>query len=930
MAEGGRARLRFGPRAQAPWWPWLVLLLALSTVFVFSHDRGSFYRSGHHGSISAKTMAVAANLAAEHRFLLFLRQYADPDAGLRYEPYARFPIGTYALVKLATWPFRADPDAALLAAQWLMLAFFVAAAAMAYLALCRILAHRWLALTATLLTFSSYLYLYYNDMVASEIPSLFGVLLTFHGMTAFVQDKRLRPLLVKACLALLLGWHVMAWLLAFIVFGLARALFRRRTPRPAAARRAPAATMSTVVRYLQLGAAALLFCASVMAFNLGAEYAALDGAVPFRRLPTVVSYLMRMGIDDAYVAQVDALRWRPFLQEQLAYIGGMAIPYAFRPIDGLAYADPRGAGLGLALAGVSLLGLAVLRPRVLIATLLCGGWFYVVPVRGSAGLHDLEAMFHVGVPLTFFALTATAWHRWRPVEALGSGLLRGGSRAFGCASPRGVRAAQAALLPLAAALAFGFSSAAASRVGHTAHVAAFRHALAADLQAIRQRTAGRTVCLPALAQTWYDSVNVFFYYLAGSYIDHGDPYCLRRRATFLLAPVKAEGEALLTPDNRFMHLYQREALSESPYATAYRNVRAGIPAARSRFDLFLVDRVLTYVREPCAPADLEERIFLRVFPVQRDDLPAARQARGFDNLGGFFRERRILFAEQCLLSMPLPAYPVAGIETGQAFAQGADRWQVAFPVVKGNPLVGRAFRALYRTVVSRSPAVRATFDVYADEAAGWVTWVKEPCVRRDVEPRFFLHVFPRDAADLPPARQPLGFDSLTFDFDLHGAAWEGACLARAQLPAYAAQRIRVGQWLPDEGREVWSGTIATRAMEAAFQAATSGAPAARAHFDVYRVEPGVALLKEACTDADTEPNFFLHVIPRRRWALPAARRALGFDSYGFRFEERGRRFAGQCLVLLPPLPDYRIRRLRIGQWLPAEERTLWQVEIPGE
>ena len=287
------------------------------------------------------------------------------------------------------------------------------------------------------------------------------------------------------------------------------------------------------------------------------------------------------------------------------------------------------------------------------------------------------------------------------------------------------------------------------------------------------------------------------------------------------------------------------------------------------------------------------------------------------------------------MRIPLPAYPVAGIETGQTFKQAPDRWQVrwqvAFPVVNGDALVGRAFRALYRTVVSRPPAVKATFDVYVDAAAGWVTWVKEPCARRDREPRFFVHVFPRDAAALPPPRQRLGFDSLTFDFDLHGASWDGACLARTQLPAYAAQRIRVGQWRPDENREVWSGAIdLSNDMEAAFQEATSGAPVARADFDVYRVAQGVALLKEACTAADTEPNFFLHVIPQRRQALPVERRPLGFDAYGFRFEERGTRFADRCLVLLPPLPEYRIRRLRLGQWLPAEERTLWQVEIPME
>ena len=65
----------------------------------------------------------------------------------------------------------------------MFLLFFAGSTVLAYLSLRRLTASRWIALTASLLAFSSYYLLYYNDMVATENGlSLFGVLLTFHGM----------------------------------------------------------------------------------------------------------------------------------------------------------------------------------------------------------------------------------------------------------------------------------------------------------------------------------------------------------------------------------------------------------------------------------------------------------------------------------------------------------------------------------------------------------------------------------------------------------------------------------------------------------------------------------------------------------------------------------------------------------------------------
>ena len=108
-------------------------------------------------------MAVPANLSPAHHFLMFMHlgeASDDPDRG--YAMYNRFPVGGYALIALATSPFRGALSLRLHAARMLMLGFFAAAAVLAYLALSRLAASRWTALTATLLAFSSYYGLYYN------------------------------------------------------------------------------------------------------------------------------------------------------------------------------------------------------------------------------------------------------------------------------------------------------------------------------------------------------------------------------------------------------------------------------------------------------------------------------------------------------------------------------------------------------------------------------------------------------------------------------------------------------------------------------------------------------------------------------------------------------------------------------------------------
>ena len=59
--------------------------------------------------------------------------------------------------------------------------------------------------------------------------------------------------------------------------------------------------------------------------------------------------------------------------------------------------------------------------------------------------------------------------------------------------------------------------------------------------------------------------------------------------------------------------------------------------------------------------------------------------------------------------------------------------------------------------------------------------------------RFFLHVYARDAADLPAERREYGFDNLDFFFTEYGAVSAGACRVVRPLPEYAIERIETGQ-----------------------------------------------------------------------------------------------------------------------------------------
>ena len=670
------ARLRAA--GQSPWLPLALLLLALSAMFLFGNDRGAFYRPGHHNFLSAQSMTLAANLSPEHNFLMHFREIPDAAGNVAYDPYNRFPLGTYALIKLAILPFGSDLSAQIYAARLLMLSFFAATAVLAYLSLVRLGGDRWIALGATALTFASTYCLYYNDMVSTEVTSLFGVLLVFHGMTLFAQEGRFGQLALKSCVALLLGWHIYALLLPFIILGLVKEILRAR---PAAERAAASwlAPWLTALRrgliafltgpHFRLGLIALAFGLLVLGFNLFNEYRASDGEVPLRELPTVGSILYRTGLDDEFWSwfpeAAEHLAWPAVIRGQFASIGIMSAPFALPGYASIFDADNgwnRGLGelqslyMGIGVFAASLAGLWFLAgQRLLVATWLSAGWFWVLPFRRSAFTHDFEALFHIGIPLVFF-LTLLL-------------LVRKSDRRWSCA------------LAVMAALALVFASFQASRVGPNPEDAAFQSEILADFEAIRGITDGRIVFIDSgeIEGNFTGVPRAVDYYLAGSLTLYAVDRERRALADYLLLPRPAAyGPALLTPENRWAFLYDRLL-----YDGAIDQIlaAAGEPAARGDFDLYLHENRLIYFKKPCVPADIKEAFLLHFIPADTGDLPPERRAVGFANRDFYFTDYSVAVGDRCIAVTHLPEYPLVAIRTGQYTLDSPEPlWQREFPV----------------------------------------------------------------------------------------------------------------------------------------------------------------------------------------------------------------------------------------------------------
>ena len=110
-----------------------------------------------------------------------------------------------------------------------------------------------------------------------------------------------------------------------------------------------------------------------------------------------------------------------------------------------------------------------------------------------------------------------------------------------------------------------------------------------------------------------------------------------------------------------------------------------------------------------------------------------------------------------------------------------------------------AHQAAYNALADREPVVRSAYDVHLDGRT--LIYAKSPCSREETAARFFLHVIPTSANDLPDDRKRHGFDNLDFSFEFSGVRLGGACLVSVSLPPYPIAEAATGQFA--DGERLW-------------------------------------------------------------------------------------------------------------------------------
>lgn len=752
--------------------PLVMLLVGLSTEFLFDNIIGYFRL----GTFSAIPLTVAVNFSPSHHFLGFLSQNFNAEGNIEYQAYNRFPPGGYVLIKLVTLPFGHNLSGGIYVARFLVLLFFVGAAILAYRSLCRLISNRWIALTATLMAFSSTLLLRFNTTLLPEIMiGLFGFALTFHGMVIFTQEGRFRQLVLKACIALLVDWHILALLVAFILLSVAKDITKAYKTEPI--RKIIVSMINS--RYTILGTIAFGFGILILAHNIGNEYYALnkdDHQQALLDLPTIRSALQRTSITGPQPEVT-----YPQLGDLHIHLKGVAlatVPFVFAE-SLFSTLDPgwvintlkTSTGwdefriVGVFVTVISLIGVFLVRHRLLAATAVFAGFCWTIPLRQNFEQHIFEGVYFIGISLFFYTLIFLIIRKYLPHRI----------------TP---------FCSVIALLIFIFSSYQMSIERSGEFSIDYEKEIVDDFNIIRQFIDEKTVFLPRYEDLGFFRLN---YYNFGSRILFNSYGCDRRldKVDFIVQTKRDKIPGLLTPNNQRVFLYD-QPIYERRIDKIIEEER---PLIQGDFDVYLTDdRKLIYVSDRCDGDDTKSTflgvpISVLIYPVDIKNLPQLGQDHEFNQLNSI--DHYIMDTKRNVLIFDLPDYDISSIRTGQYTDEGPI-WSGRF---FGPDYVVDADlrRQTDQALTSNEPVLRGHFDLYITDDNRLI-YVRYPCFDDDISDDFFLHIIPVDLKELPEHRREYDFDGLDFVFFDRGFMDGQRCAAVIDLPDYDIASIRTGQF----------------------------------------------------------------------------------------------------------------------------------------
>ncbi len=271
------------------WFVWItILFIGLLVVLLENHNVS--FQQGHHGFLSSHGITLAKNISFENNLLMFENMSIDAQGHQIFSAYNRFPITSFLILKIFMYPFGNNLELQIIAARYTMILFYLGSMFLAYLSLRILLKEKILSLSIVLVSFSSLFVQYYNDMIFNDTPTLFGLLLVFHGIVIYNSDKsKFMQLLIKSSIGLLFGWQVYSLLLLYIIYSFIEHIRSKNQDE---------SRNVFTANYFKLGLFTLLFGIIILSLQLFNESNMTN--TPLDKISTVSSMKKRMGANSDF------------------------------------------------------------------------------------------------------------------------------------------------------------------------------------------------------------------------------------------------------------------------------------------------------------------------------------------------------------------------------------------------------------------------------------------------------------------------------------------------------------------------------------------------------------------------------------------------------------------------------------------------------
>jgi hypothetical protein len=275
-------------------------------------------------------------------------------------------------------------------ARGLMLVFLMGAIALIASSLKQLIGT--LAIPVVLMSFSSWLILFYSDMIFNDVPTLFGMALCFQGMVIHHQTQDETPFLWRAVVGLLIGWQVLAFVLGYaVVCGFATSPNRK--------------SLRSIFRLLPLHTVGVLILISIflVTYNLANEARVMGTS--FLHTDSMRSILERLSICKTQTLAVPdaSFPWIFFLSSQAMRIAQMCFPYCLRIHEVVALWLVV-FGWAISIIFVFFRGNAIsIRYQGPLYALVFGGGIWAIGMHQFTLGHDFQSQYWVGVPVLFWS-----------------------------------------------------------------------------------------------------------------------------------------------------------------------------------------------------------------------------------------------------------------------------------------------------------------------------------------------------------------------------------------------------------------------------------------------------------------------------------------------------------------------------------------------